>query len=180
MGVAETSGVSFTIFQLRGTAYQWWRTFELYIPSEAASLTWTQFSDIFLGEYVPQSLRDAWRVEFEQLHQYAMTVSEYSVQFNDLSKHPPALVATVRERVVRIARRLGGILNQDREKREAKRSRESGTYSGTRAPATACQGRGYMGRPVQSALPAASNDPATTRPQDPYYAPPHFLCYTVL
>ncbi|XP_070031731.1 uncharacterized protein [Nicotiana tomentosiformis] len=75
------------------------------------------------------------------------------------------------QQVVGIARRLEGMLTQDREEREAKRSRESGTYSGTRAPATARQGRGYMGCPVHSALPAASGAPTTTRPQDPYYAP---------
>nr|XP_033513086.1 uncharacterized protein LOC117277799 [Nicotiana tomentosiformis] len=32
------------------------------------------------------------------------------------------------------------------------------------------QGRGYMGHPVHSALPAASGSPATIRPRDPYYA----------
>ncbi|XP_070041292.1 uncharacterized protein [Nicotiana tomentosiformis] len=105
---------------------------------------------MFLREYVPQSVRDVWSTEFEQLRQGAMTVSEYAVCFNDLAKHSPALVATVRERVRRfierlnpsirfsiarelemdiayeqvvgIARRLGGMLTQEREEREAKRS----------------------------------------------------------
>ncbi|XP_070036089.1 uncharacterized protein [Nicotiana tomentosiformis] len=129
-----------------------------------------------------------------------MTVSEYVVRFNDLARHAPVLVATIRGRVHRfieglnpiirlsiareldmdiayqqvvgIARRLEGILTWDREERETKSSRESGTYSGTRAPATAHQCRGYMGCPVHSALPATSGAPATTRPQDHYYAPP--------
>ncbi|XP_070055680.1 uncharacterized protein [Nicotiana tomentosiformis] len=39
MGVAETSRVSFTTFQLRGAAYQWWHAYELSSPAEAASLT---------------------------------------------------------------------------------------------------------------------------------------------
>ncbi|XP_070040447.1 uncharacterized protein [Nicotiana tomentosiformis] len=99
MGVTETSGVSFTIFQLRGAAYQWWRANELSNPAEAASLIWTQFSDMFLREYVPQSLRDSWHVEIEQLRQGAMTVSEYAVCFSNLARHAPALVATVQERV---------------------------------------------------------------------------------
>ncbi|XP_070036220.1 uncharacterized protein [Nicotiana tomentosiformis] len=99
MGVAETSGVFFTTFQLRGATYQWWRTYELNSPAEAASLTWTQFSDMFLREYVPQSLKNAWRAEFEQLRQGAMNMLEYVVRLSDLAKHAPALVATVRERV---------------------------------------------------------------------------------
>ncbi|XP_070029355.1 uncharacterized protein [Nicotiana sylvestris] len=101
MGIAETSGVSFTAFQLRGAAYQWWQAYELDSPAEAASLTWTQFSDIFLREYVPQILKDAWRVEFEHLRQGTMTVSEYAVYFTDLDRHALALFSTVRERVLR-------------------------------------------------------------------------------
>ncbi|XP_070036009.1 uncharacterized protein [Nicotiana tomentosiformis] len=153
-----------------------------------------------LREYVPQSLRDAWRVEFEKLCEGSMTISEYAVRFSDLARHAPTLVTTVRERVHRfieglnpsirlsmarelemdvayqqvvgIARMFEGMLSWDREEREAKRSRESGTYSGTRALAATRYGRGYMGRPVHSALSAANGAPATTRPHDPYYAPP--------
>ncbi|XP_070045839.1 uncharacterized protein [Nicotiana tomentosiformis] len=106
MGILEMSGVSFTAFQLRGAAYQWWRTYERSSPDEAASLTWTQFSEMFLREYVPQSLKDAWHVEFEQLRQGVMTVSEYVVHFSELARHAPALVATVRERVHRFIERL--------------------------------------------------------------------------
>ncbi|XP_070049083.1 uncharacterized protein [Nicotiana tomentosiformis] len=69
MGVAEMSGVSFTTFQLIGEAYQWWRAYEMSSLDEAVSLTWTQFSDMFLRKYVPQSLKDSWRAEFEQLRQ---------------------------------------------------------------------------------------------------------------
>ncbi|XP_070036171.1 uncharacterized protein [Nicotiana tomentosiformis] len=101
MGVAWSSVVSFTAFQLRGASYQGWRAYELGSPAEAASLTWTQFSDMFLREYVPQSLRDAWHMEFEQLRQGAMTVSEYAVCFSDLARYAPALVAIFRERVSR-------------------------------------------------------------------------------
>ncbi|XP_070045890.1 uncharacterized protein [Nicotiana tomentosiformis] len=164
MGVAETSGVSFTTFQLRGAAYQWWCAYKLDSSAEAASFTLTQLSDMFLREYVPRSIRDAWRIEYEYLHQGAMTVIEYAIRFSALARHASALVAIVRERVRRfieglnpnnrlsmareleiyityqqvvgIARRLEGMLTRDREKRKSKRSQESGTYSGTRSPAT--------------------------------------------
>ncbi|XP_070043050.1 uncharacterized protein [Nicotiana tomentosiformis] len=157
MGVAKMSKVSFTTFQLRGEAYQWCHAYELSSPAEAASLTWTQFLDIFLREYVPQILKESWRAEFEQLRYGAMTVSEYAVHFSDLARHAPALVATVRERVRRfieglhpsirssmarelemdisyqqvmgIVRRFEGMFARDREEREAKRSRDVGYYS---------------------------------------------------
>nr|XP_009798850.1 PREDICTED: uncharacterized protein LOC104245005 [Nicotiana sylvestris] len=54
---------------------------------------------MFLREFVPQSLRDAWNAEFEKLLQGAMSVSEYAVIFSDLAKHAPTLVSTVREKV---------------------------------------------------------------------------------
>ncbi|XP_070043632.1 uncharacterized protein [Nicotiana tomentosiformis] len=105
MGIVETSEVDFVMFQLRGAAYQWWRAYELGSPDEEASLSWVQFSEMFLREFVPQSLRDAWCAEFEKLRQGTMLVSEYAVRFSDLARHAPALVATVKERV-RIAKQV--------------------------------------------------------------------------
>ncbi|XP_070022854.1 uncharacterized protein [Nicotiana sylvestris] len=184
----------FIVFQLRRASYQWWSAYELDNPTEAASLTWTQFSDMFLREYVLQSLKDAWRAEFEKLRQGAMTVSEYVFHFNDLARHAPTLVATVRQRVhrfikglhpsirismaqeleqevVSITRRVECMLTREMEEREAKRSRETGTYSGAHATAVVRHGRGYVRRPVHSVLPAGSGIPATPRPQEPYYSP---------
>ncbi|XP_070034199.1 uncharacterized protein [Nicotiana tomentosiformis] len=154
---------------------------------------------MILREYVPQSLRDAWHAEFEQLRQGAMIVSEYAVSFSELARHALALVATIRERVrrfieglfpsirtsmarelemnityqktVSIARRVEGMLSRDKEKRKAKRSRETGHYSEARAPATR-YGKGFVSLLVHSALPAVSGVPAPPRPQEPYYAPP--------
>ncbi|XP_070015361.1 uncharacterized protein [Nicotiana sylvestris] len=184
MGISGSSRVSFIAFQLRGAAYEWWRTYELDSPDEATSLTWTQFSYMFLREFVPQRLRDAWCTEFEHLRQGTMTVSEYAVHYTSLARHVPDLVSTIRERVcrfieglipnirsnmarelemnisyhqvVRIARRIEGIHAREIEERKAKRSQESGHYSGACAPAAGRHGRGYMSCPVHSALPAAS------------------------
>ncbi|XP_070032122.1 uncharacterized protein [Nicotiana tomentosiformis] len=99
MGIEESSEVTFTTFQLKGVVYQWWRAYELGSPAEAISLAWAQFLDMFMREFVPKSLRDKWSVEFEQLCQSAMTVSEYAVRFSDLSRHTPTFIATVKERV---------------------------------------------------------------------------------
>ncbi|XP_070035673.1 uncharacterized protein [Nicotiana tomentosiformis] len=136
------------------------------------------------------------------MRQGSMTVSKYAVHFSDLARHAPALVSTVREtvrqfieglhpsirismarelemdisyqQVVSIARILEGMLAQDREEREAKRTRETSYYSGSCAPA-ACHGRGYMSHPVHSDLPAANGVPALSMTQKPYYAPPVYL-----
>uniref|UniRef100_A0A1S4DLF8 CCHC-type domain-containing protein n=1 Tax=Nicotiana tabacum TaxID=4097 RepID=A0A1S4DLF8_TOBAC len=163
---------------LRGAAYDWWRTFELSSPDQAASLTWAQFSAMFEKEFVPQSLRDAWRAEFEHLRQGTMSVSEYAIRYTRLARHAPALVATVRERVrrfieglippirssmareleidipyqqvVNIARRIEGLHARDREEREAMR----------------------VGSLFWHPDSSSSGTSAPPRPQEPYYAPP--------
>ncbi|XP_070045961.1 uncharacterized protein [Nicotiana tomentosiformis] len=66
----EVSGVAFTTFQLSGAVYQWWQVNEEGRQADAAPPTWAQFAEIFLRELVPRTLRDAWRVEFEQLLQH--------------------------------------------------------------------------------------------------------------
>nr|XP_009801827.1 PREDICTED: uncharacterized protein LOC104247494 [Nicotiana sylvestris] len=87
-----------------------------------------------------------------------MTVSEYKVRFSDLARHAPALVPTVRERVHRFIKGLHPSIRisiaqylerdisyqQEREEREAKRSRETGFYTGTHAPAAVRHGGGYV------------------------------------
>ncbi|XP_070030868.1 uncharacterized protein [Nicotiana tomentosiformis] len=78
------------------------------------------------------------------------------------------------QHVVSIARRLEGMRIREREEREAKRPRDYGTYNNSRAPAATRHGRGYVCRPIHSALPASSGIPDTPRPHVPYYAPPVF------
>ncbi|XP_019262484.1 PREDICTED: uncharacterized protein LOC109240316 [Nicotiana attenuata] len=126
-------------------------------PADAAPLTWAQFLEMFLREFFPQTLRDAWRIKFESLRQRTMTVSKYAIRFSELSRHAPTLVSTV----VEIARRLEGMRGREREDREAKRPRDSGGYSGARAPVSAHHGRGYVSHLVRSALPSTSGAPAT-------------------
>nr|XP_033517016.1 uncharacterized protein LOC117281250 isoform X1 [Nicotiana tomentosiformis] len=129
---------------------------------------------MFLREFVPQTLRDAWRTEFEKLRQGTMTVLEYAIRFSELSCHVPTLVPTVRERVqrfseglsydlrfcmtrelqtdtpyqevVEIARMLECIRGEEREDKETKRSRGSGGFSGFYSSAMIYHGRGSGSR----------------------------------
>ncbi|XP_070039641.1 uncharacterized protein [Nicotiana tomentosiformis] len=183
MGIVEVSGIAFTIFQLSGAAYRWWQAYENGRRASATPLNWAQFLDIFLREFVSQTLQDAWHIEFKQLCQGTMLVSEYAIRFSELSQHAPALVSTVKERVrrfieglnygirfsmareletdapfqqvVEIARRFEGMQGHVTEDMEAKRSRDSGGYSGACALVAAHHGRGYVSHPVHSALPAS-------------------------
>ncbi|XP_070045593.1 uncharacterized protein [Nicotiana tomentosiformis] len=99
MGIVEVSEIAFNIFQLSGEAYQWWQVYEEGRPVDAVPPTWAQFVEIFLEEFVPQALRDAWRIEFKRLRQGTITVSEYAIRLSELARRAPILVPTVRERV---------------------------------------------------------------------------------
>nr|XP_009772652.1 PREDICTED: uncharacterized protein LOC104222996 [Nicotiana sylvestris] len=132
MGIVETSGVTFTTFQLKGATYQWWGEYELDSPADTVSLTWVQFSKMFLREFVPQSLRDAWHTDIEQLHQGTISVSDYAVRFSYLARHAPALFSIVRERARSRDRSLdrghvglGERISKNRSERADKIRRES-------------------------------------------------------
>ncbi|XP_070054030.1 uncharacterized protein [Nicotiana tomentosiformis] len=119
---------------------------------------WAQISKMFLREFVPHTLRGAWRTEFERLCQCTMMVSEYAITFHELARHAPTLVPTIREEVCRfikglsydlrfcmarglqtdtpfqqvleIARMLERFRDEEKEIKETKRSRGSRGFSG--------------------------------------------------
>ncbi|XP_070032908.1 uncharacterized protein [Nicotiana tomentosiformis] len=157
MGIVEVSGVAFITFQLLGAAYQWWQVYEEGRLASAMPPTWAQFSKMFLKGFVPETLRDAWHIEFERLRQGTMTVSEYAIKFSELALHAPILVCTVRKRVrrfiegldydfkicmarelqtdipfqqvVEIDRMLEHVRSEETEAKEAKRSRNFRGFS---------------------------------------------------
>ncbi|XP_070054548.1 uncharacterized protein [Nicotiana tomentosiformis] len=173
MGVVESSGVAFTTFQLKGATYQWWRAYGLGSPSKAASLTSTQFSEMFMKEFVPQRLRDVQRAKIEQLRQGAMNISEYAVRFIDFSRHAPTFVFTIRERVRQFIEGLNpGIRFSMARELEMDIPYQQVVEIVMRLEVTANNGRGYVSRPFHSSLPASSSITDTPRPQVSHYAPP--------
>ncbi|XP_070034316.1 uncharacterized protein [Nicotiana tomentosiformis] len=170
MGIVEVSGVAFTTFQLPGAAYQWRQAYEEDRPVDAKPPTWAQFSKMFLKEFIPQTLRDAWRTEFERLRQGTMKILEYTIRFNELARHAPILVPTVTERVRRFiegldydlkicrvrelqtdTKRIEGVLREEMESKETKRSRSSGGFGGFYSLSMTHYGGGSNSRPAQSA-----------------------------
>ncbi|XP_070032343.1 uncharacterized protein [Nicotiana tomentosiformis] len=99
--ILETSGVSFTNFQLSGEAFKWWETYELSRPASIAPLTWNEFSVLFLEKFVPQTHREELRRQFEQLCLEGMSVTQYEMRFTELALHAIWFVPTERERIRR-------------------------------------------------------------------------------
>ncbi|XP_057506554.1 uncharacterized protein LOC130789763 [Actinidia eriantha] len=57
-------------------------------------MTWTDFESTFEDQYFPEAYRDELREQFEKLVQGDMTVSEYAIKFQSLSRFAPDLVNT--------------------------------------------------------------------------------------
>ncbi|XP_070040230.1 uncharacterized protein [Nicotiana tomentosiformis] len=134
---------------------------------------------MFLKEFVPQTLRDVWCAAFEWLRQGTMTVSEYAIRFSELARHAPILVPTIRKRVsrfiegldydikicvarelqtdasfqqvVEIARKIEGVLGEERGSKEAKRPRRSRGFNGFYSSARTHYSRGSSSRSAQFA-----------------------------
>ncbi|XP_070002046.1 uncharacterized protein [Nicotiana sylvestris] len=183
-GILELSGVSFTTFQFQGAAFTWWEDFERRRPVGAAPLTWQQFSTLFLEKYVPQSRREELHRQIEWLTQEDMSVTRYKMIFSQLARHATWMIPTYRERIWRfvdglnyslcilmtrervlgasfeevadIARDIKTVCRREREKKEAKRPRGSGSFSGapsrgqfqrvSSAPAQLARGGGQAAR----------------------------------
>ncbi|GFZ06725.1 hypothetical protein Acr_18g0008950 [Actinidia rufa] len=93
--------------QLSGEANEWWksvfatrkasrglaRTAENVNEPDVENMTWAEFEAIFEDQYFLESFKDMLREQFERLEQGAMTVSEYAMKFQALSRFAPELVS---------------------------------------------------------------------------------------
>ena len=64
--------------------------------ANAAPITWDCFSETFVNWFFPIELRKAKAQEFMNLRQGNMTVQEYGLKFNQLSRYSPHMVADSR------------------------------------------------------------------------------------
>ncbi|XP_057465723.1 uncharacterized protein LOC130755341 [Actinidia eriantha] len=85
--------VSFASYQLVGEANEWWESIK-EAKGVDRGMTWTDFESTFEDQYFPEAYRDELREQFEKLVQGDMTVSEYAIKFQSLSRFAPDLVNT--------------------------------------------------------------------------------------
>ena len=60
-------------------------------------ILWDCFSETFLDRFFPIELREAKAQEFMNLTKGNITVQEYGLKFNKLSKYAPHMVANLRD-----------------------------------------------------------------------------------
>ncbi|XP_058192116.1 uncharacterized protein LOC131309513 [Rhododendron vialii] len=119
LGITEDDlRVNIVVVQLTGEANEWWesvlesrkdarraaRTTAQANEPDVENLTWAEFEVLFEEQYFPETSRDQLRDEFEKLEQGNMTVSEYALKFQSLSRFAPELVATEERKCRRLER----------------------------------------------------------------------------
>ncbi len=77
-----------------------------YILPRIEGLSWTQFVELFISRFVPESSRDQKQWVFEALRQNSRFVDEYATEFLELSRYAPTAVVTESMKVKRFLKGL--------------------------------------------------------------------------
>src|SRR3954463_572999 len=113
-------------------------------------MTWDEFVSLFLERHFPDTDREAYQIEFTNLKQEEMSVSEYASRFIQLSHYAPHLVPTEAEktrkfqlglrpqilkhmltpRVRNMAQRMNEALEHERCVAKVKRMRDDSAMAG--------------------------------------------------
>ena len=102
MGYLGPRRVDLVEFVLEGRAQIWYDNIRRSRPAGVAPLTWEEFEELFMQEFLPETVRMTRSYEFERLTQAGCgSVDDYASRFLELSAYAPALVTTERQKVSR-------------------------------------------------------------------------------
>ncbi|MCF7184035.1 retrotransposon gag domain-containing protein, partial [Corynebacterium sp. MC-13] len=90
--------VELAAYQLKGVAQIWYDQWKGE-KGNGYVVFWEEFKLTLLNRFFPLELRETKFVEFMNLKQGIMSVREYTLKFNQLSKYAPHLVADPRSRM---------------------------------------------------------------------------------
>ncbi|KAA0035150.1 gag protease polyprotein [Cucumis melo var. makuwa] len=88
----------------RGTA--WWETAERMLGDDISKITWEQFKENFYAKFFSTNVKHAKLQEFLNLEQGDMTVEQYDVEFDMLSRFAPDVVRDEAARTEKFVRGL--------------------------------------------------------------------------
>ncbi|XP_075103697.1 uncharacterized protein LOC142178267 [Nicotiana tabacum] len=95
LGCSSERAVELTTYILEDMANTWYETVLLGRPAGAASLTWDEFTKLFMNHFLPDSLVQKYLRDFERFVQTPdMDVSTYNTKFYKLDRYAPYLVPT--------------------------------------------------------------------------------------
>ena len=88
----DATRIRLAVFQLEGEAQVWWNWAKTSRDLEA--MTWTEFQELFMGKYFPDTARHAKAQGFLELKQGTMNVMKYVARFTELARFADDYVAT--------------------------------------------------------------------------------------
>ncbi|WMV09048.1 hypothetical protein MTR67_002433 [Solanum verrucosum] len=91
--------VEFSSHQLKGVAQICFNQWKEGRAEDAGPFDWEKFKDAFLERLFPLEMREAKVLEFINLVQRNMSVKEYALNFTQLFRYAPAMVADPRARI---------------------------------------------------------------------------------
>ncbi|XP_017436974.1 uncharacterized protein LOC108343294 [Vigna angularis] len=80
----DDNRLAYTEYLLTGEASHWWASVKMILTEAQSPISWEVFKEKFYEEYFPDSVRFDKEVEFLQLVQGSMSVSEYTNRFKHL------------------------------------------------------------------------------------------------
>ncbi|KAH0728122.1 hypothetical protein KY284_003987 [Solanum tuberosum] len=111
MGVRSENKTELAAYQLKGVAQIWYNQWK---EKKGANyvVPWEEFKTAFLNRFFPLELREAKLVEFMNLKQRSMSVREYALKFNQLSRYAPHLVADSRSRMNKFVMGVSNLVSE--------------------------------------------------------------------
>ncbi|XP_058099862.1 uncharacterized protein LOC131244241 [Magnolia sinica] len=85
---SDAQKVSWATYLLEGEAETWWKSVQRSVPTGYA-WTWAGFKTKFLEKYFSRSCRSEKIAQFLKLEQGSLTVTQYEVRFDELSRYVP-------------------------------------------------------------------------------------------
>ncbi|XP_060175457.1 uncharacterized protein LOC132606125 [Lycium barbarum] len=98
---SATESVELATYRLYDVAANWYESWELSRGDGAPPAEWDEFTEAFLGHFLPPELRRARADRFLLLRQNGRSVRDYSLEFDSLARYAPAVVATMTDKMHR-------------------------------------------------------------------------------
>ena len=144
---SDATRIWLVAFKLEGEAQVWWKWGRTSRDLEA--MTWSEFQELFMGKYFPDTARHSKAQEFLEMKQGVMTVMDYVARFTELARFADDYVATdmtkvrrfenglklsIRVRIVGLHLQdmdhmVGTALTIEREIEDARSTRDAGVSS---------------------------------------------------
>jgi len=97
MQCSEAQMVLFGTHMLAEEAYDWWVNVLPILENGGGVVTWAVFRREFLNRYFPKDVRGKKEIEFLELKQGDMSVTEYAAKFVELAKFYPHYIVETAE-----------------------------------------------------------------------------------